>query len=165
MDDFKFNDDLDRDTNEYKIHVAISDYLNGRSRKGNQVIEGIQPFPGMLVTHAYQGRSKEEGFFLKALGVKPGIADLLCFYRGVTQPYEVSFLEVKKPGGVQSSPQRKIMGHCHALGIPYAIVKSVKDAHEHFKSRGLKPVHNAIREPDTRTDSQKKQDVFDMYRP
>lgn len=163
--DFQFSDNLDRDTSEYRIHVAISDYLNGRKRKGNQIFDGTQPFPGMLVTHAYQGRSKEEGFFLKALGVKPGIADLLCFYRGVSQPYEVSFLEVKKIGGVQSPPQKKVMGACHALGIPYAIVRSVKEAHQHFIGRGLKPAHSAIVEPDIRTDSEKKQDAFDMQRP
>lgn len=148
---------------EYRIQVAISDYLNGRIRKGNKVMDASQPFPGMLVTHAYQGRDAKEGFFLKALGVKPGIADLLTWYKK-GNGYACSFLEVKKPDGIQSPPQKKVQGSCHYLGIPYVIVRSVRDAYNHFVKEGLTPEHHLIIEPDLRTDAQKKLDNFNFYR-
>lgn len=147
------------DRTEYRIQVAISDYLNGRTRKGNQIIQTNPPFPGMLVTHAYQGRNADEGFFLKALGVRAGIADLLTWY-AKGNGYACSFLEIKKPGGYQSPPQKKVQSHCHFLGIPYVIVRSVRDVYNHFVAEGLTPAHHAIIEPDLRTDAQKKQDSF-----
>lgn len=39
--DYKFSGEDDVDKSEYRIHVAISDHLNGRKRKGNQIIEGL----------------------------------------------------------------------------------------------------------------------------
>lgn len=154
----------ERDNSEYKIHVAIIAHLRGHTYKGNEVIKGTAPFRGLFVTHIYQGRSADEGFFLKRLGVVAGVPDLLAIWPDKVKGYDIGFLEVKSSLGTLSTPQRRFKGFCHSLGIKWGIARSVTEAHKQFIAWGLQPVHNGIREPDTRTTAQKKQDAFDMYR-
>lgn len=151
----------ERDNREFKIHVAIVNHVKGK--------DGIGKAFNAFITHIYQGRSKEDGFFLKMLGVFAGVADLIVLWRskcscGVSK-VGIGFLEVKKPDGYQSTPQKKFQGICHWLGINYAIVKSVKEAHDTLVKWGCPALHHSIIEPDTRSLAQKKIDAFNMFKP
>ncbi len=150
---------------EFRIHRAIVDHVRGNIRRGNEIIRSTPPFHGLFITHIYAGRSKEEGFFLKMLGVVSGVPDLLAIWPDKAKGYDIGFIEVKTPIGQLSAPQRKFHGFCLHLGIKWGIARSVDDAHKLFIKWGLPPVHNAIKEPDTRSDTQKKKDAFDMYKP
>lgn len=143
---------------EYRIHCAIVDHLRGVRMVGRELIQGTKPFPELFITHLNQGRSKDEGWFLKRMGVYPGVADLLCLWRG-----GIGFIEVKTKTGTLSSAQKKFKGICHWLGIRYEVARTVKEAHDIVKRWGLKSVHEVIREPDLRTDEQKYADDEKMY--
>ena len=68
---------------------------------------------------------------LKALGLKPGTFDLLCF------PGEgrVFWLEIKRPkGGVVSTAQEDFGASMTRLGIPWAIVRSIDETREFLAS-------------------------------
>lgn len=145
---------------EYRLQVAIIDHLRGQQRKGNKIYPGTKPFANLFVTHLYQGRSKNEGFFLKSLGVYPGVADILAIW-----PDGWGFMEVKTENGVLSTPQKRFKWMCESYKIKWALIRSVQQAHDQLKAWGLKPAHEAVREPDLRTIEQKKSDAFDFYRP
>ncbi len=150
---------------EFRIHRAIVDHVRGNIRRGNEITRTTAPFTGLFITHIYAGRSKEEGFFLKMLGVVSGVPDLLAIWPDKVRGYDFGFIEVKTPIGQLSPPQRKFQGFCSHLGINWGIARSVDDAHKLFIKWGLQPVHNNIREADIRSDTQKKKDIFEMYKP
>lgn len=151
----------ERNNEEFKIQVAIVDHVKGR-KTGNKAFNAF-------IFHVYQGRDAKEGFFLKMLGTIPGIGDLPVIWRAKCEcgrnKIGLGFLEVKKQGGIQSTAQHKFAGICHWLGVPYAIVRSVKEAHNTLVRWGCPVNHNAIKEPDIRTKSQKYKDVHNMYKP
>lgn len=149
---------------EFKTQVAIIDHCRGQRRKGNKIYPGVKPFPKLFVCHVYQGRSKDEGFFLKMLGVWPGVADVLAIWK-LPEGFDIAFLEVKTEKGYLSPSQKKFKGICHWFGIKYALVRSVTDAHNQLKAWGVEHVHDAIQEPDLRDDKQKRDDFFDMCKP
>lgn len=150
----------ERDHSEFKIHLAIIEHITGRKT-------GQKAF-NVFVHHIFQGRDAKDGFFLKLMGVVPGVADILILWRskcscGVSK-VGIGFLEVKRPDGTQSTPQRKFEGICHWLGVPYAIVKSVTQAHDALIVWGCPANHSAIKEPDCRTKSQKLKDASEIYK-
>lgn len=164
MNPFESSDE--KDHSEFRIHVAIIHHLRGQQRVGKEIISiGNPPFLGLLALHIYQGRSKEEGFFLKLLGVVAGAPDILCIWPDPVKGYDIAFLEVKSTTGNLSTPQQRFRNFCQRLGIKWAIVRSVTEAHNQLITWGLTPHHNAIREPDTRSDMQKKKDAFDFFKP
>lgn len=65
---------------EYQLQVAVADYLKGELHNGKNVHHSPPPFYDLLFTHAYQGRSKAEGHFLKRMGLRPGVADLIFWW-------------------------------------------------------------------------------------
>jgi hypothetical protein len=132
---------------EYRIQVAIVDHVMGR-KTGNKAFNAF-------ICHIYQGRSKEEGFFLKQLGVVAGVADLLVIWRG-----GMGFLEVKKPDGRASTPQRKFEGICTWLKVNYAIVRSVKEAHDTLVGWGCPMLHSFIKEANLLT----KEEIHALHR-
>ncbi len=134
---------------EYHLQVAVIDHLTGRIRRGNEYIRSTPAFNGLFVTHIYQGRSKEDGFFLKQLGVVAGVADLLLVWRG-----GFGFIELKRQAGQSSPVQRKFQGFCMSIGVKYEIARSVKDVHEICIKWGLTPNHNYCKEPNKKTDKQ-----------
>lgn len=168
--DFEF-EELERNNPEFFIQRGIMDHLLGQIRKGNEITPCTPPFDNLFATSIYQGRNEAEGFFLKMLGVKPGMSDILAFYphpkRGEHPAllFGASLLEVKAEKGRMSPDQYNVMGKCQWLGIPYVVVRSVVDVHNHFVKQGLIPRHNAIREADTRTKAQKYQDAFNAFKP
>lgn len=157
---------VEKNNIEFKLQVAIIDHLRGQIRKGNQITKSSSPpFHELFVTHIYQGRSADEGFFLKMLGVVPGVPDILAIWPDKANGYDIGFLEVKTTDGTLSPPQRWFKGLCLRLRIKWAIARSVSDAHKQFIAWGLVPVHNSVREPDTRSMEQKKKDAFNIYKP
>lgn len=144
---------------EYAIHVAIVDHLKGQIRKGNKTYPCEKPFKGLFVTHIYGGRSKDEGFFLKQLGVTAGVADLFFMHKEIW-----GFVEIKTESGRPSEAQRRFRDMCAMMGVKWALVRSVREAHDQFVAWGLKADHSLVSEPDLRSFQQKNKDVFDMYK-
>lgn len=143
---------------EYKLQVGIIAHLRGQRRKGREVFEHTPPFKELFVCHIYQGRSKGEGFFLKQLGVYPGVADILAVW-----PEGFGFLEVKTKDGHLSTPQKRFKWMCERYNVKWALIRSVKDAHDTLKKWGVTCVHDAIQEPDLRTFEEKREDMRNMY--
>jgi len=145
-----------KDNREFRIHVAIVDHVK------------IKKSFNVFITHCWQGRDAKDGFFLKMLGVIPGVGDLLCLWRSQCEcgksKVGIGFLEVKAIDGKQSTVQKKFEGICIWLGMHYAIVRSVQEAHDTLIKWGCKPNHNAIKEADTRSKQQKFKDQFDWYK-
>lgn len=146
---------------EYKLHVAIVDHVTGR-KVGQKAFNAF-------ICHVFQGRNKQDGFFLKMLGVVPGIADLLVLWRAKCDcgksKVGIGFLEVKKSDGYQSGAQKKFQGVCHWLGINYAVVKSVGQAHKMLVLWGCPEFHSTVVEPDLRSQKQKFDDARSFYAP
>jgi hypothetical protein len=133
---------------EYKLHVAIIKHIESA-------------FPGLLYFHVpNQTRDATEAFFNKQMGVRPGIPDIILAWRGGQ-----GMMEIKTEAGKISSNQNKTMSAFHAIGWHTGVVRNVKSAHQMLVAWGIKPVHNAIKEPDLRSDDQKKSDSFNAQRP
>lgn len=145
---------------EYALQVAVINHLTGRIRQGKDYIRVSPAFQGLFVTHIFQGRSKEDGFFLKQLGVVSGVADLLLIWRG-----GFGFIELKRQSGILSPAQKKFKGFCMSIGVRYEIARSVKEAHQICIGWGLTPVHNNCKEPDLRTTKQKYADNHAFFAP
>lgn len=180
IDDSDFSFKEKKFNEEYHLQVAIVDHFRGQRRKGNEIFKGQTPFEGLFVTHIYQGRNKKDGFFLKQLGVASGVTDLLGIYEhprkdflielskkyNVDIPlYQCEFMEIKTKTGFLSEAQNRFKWFCERLHINWSVVRSVTEAHEVYKKRGLTPRHEAIVEPDLRTHRQKLDDMFDFYAP
>ncbi len=148
----------ERDNSEYKLQVEIIDHLTGRIRNGKEWIRGTPAFRGLFATHIFSGRSKEDGFFLRQLGVVAGVADILCIWRG-----GYGFIEVKTQSGSLSPPQKKFKGFCMSIGVNYEVARSKRDAHNILIGWGLTPAHNAIKEPDLRSETEKKAANFAFF--
>ena len=145
---------------EFRIQCAAINHLTGRVKAGKDWVRGTPAFRGLFVTHCYQGRDAKEGFFLKMLGVVPGVADLLLIWKG-----GFGFIEMKTKTGHLSPAQLKFKGFCISAGVRYAVCRTVKEVHDTVISWGLVPAHNAIREADLRSDTQKKLDAFNEFKP
>lgn len=146
---------------EFHIQVGIVDHLKGQKRHKGKVYDGggqNRPFKNLFVSHIYQGRSEDEGFFLKMLGVSPGIPDLICIWENGW-----GFLEVKTIKGCLSEPQKKFRDMCERLSIKWALVRTVTEAHNILIKWGLTPMHNIIHEA---YDKQAVHDAFkkEMYK-
>lgn len=68
-------------------------------------------------------RSKVEGARLKALGMLPGVADMLFVIGG-----RAHYLEFKTPIGRQTENQKAFQLCCEAAGVPYELVRSIDQA-------------------------------------
>lgn len=169
---------VERVNKEYRIHVSIIDHITGRIRKGKEWLRGSVPFRGVFITHVFQGRSKDEGHYLKSLGVVPGVADLLSIWRNphwktieeiqkqyphINIPiYEIGFIEVKSDVGTlgkSDSPQRKFKGFCLSLKINWGLARTKRQAHDLFVKWGLTALHQPGPEADLRSDQEKFKDA------
>lgn len=137
----------ERSQTEYRIHCAIVDHTESA-------------FPQIEFTHAGKARDETHAHFLQKMGYKAGTADVLWCCQG-----KFGDLEVKAPDGTQSPEQITRERHITENGGHYVIVRSVREAHEYWKSLGFTPLHEAVKEPDLRTDEEKKRDAFNFYRP
>lgn len=73
-------------------------------------------------------RSRAEMGVLRALGVRPGVADLVL----VTEGARVIFVELKAPGkeGDLSPHQREFLERCTRLHVPYFVESSLEGFQE-----------------------------------
>lgn len=134
---------------EYKIHIAI-------------VKHHRTAFPRVKLLYIPNAvRDSTDAFFNKMMGAVPGAHDIMLFWG---KPLGVGIYEVKSKIGRLSTAQNKFASAMDHLGVKTAYGSSVKHYHETLIAWGLTPLHNAITEPDIRTDTQKKTDVFNMYK-
>lgn len=81
---------------------------------------------GVVYFHVPNGesRSKRTGARLKAMGVRPGVADLCIIVPG--RP--AAFLELKAPKGRLSAEQRVFRAEVEAAGCHYGVAASPEEA-------------------------------------
>jgi hypothetical protein len=91
--------------------------------------------PETIVFHCPNGgrRDKREAAILKAMGTRPGVADLILLHRA-----RAFCVELKDPsGGRQSIDQLDFAAHCATAGVPYAICRSVVEVEHVLRQWGL----------------------------
>lgn len=147
---------------EYTLQVCTIDWLSGLTRKGNKTFEGNIPMPGLLFTHHYAGRNKEDGFFLKQLGVRPGMGDILNWWND--GQLQAGFLELKVDADMSSS-QHKVKGICLQLGIKYEVARTKEQIFAVYHKWKFKPLHYNMATPDFRTLQDKYKENHNMYAP
>lgn len=74
------------------------------------------------VANEAAGRSAVAQMQLIAMGLRPGVADLV-----VLTPPTVIFLEIKTPDGKQSDKQIKFQKKVESMGYRYEIARSIED--------------------------------------
>ena len=81
---------------------------------------------GVIYFHCPNGeaRSKRTGAKLKAMGVRPGVADICLVLPGGAS----AFLELKSKNGRTSPEQRIFRADCETAGAGYAIAASPEEA-------------------------------------
>lgn len=67
------------------------------------------------------GRSKAEAGALKAQGVKPGVPDVVVFWRG-----KLICIELKAPGGYPSPAQKLMRDRLQAAGAEWFLARSLE---------------------------------------
>jgi hypothetical protein len=67
-------------------------------------------------------RSTFESRLLKALGVKPGVADLIFLFDG-----RMYAMELKAPRAYQSPAQKQFEAACKKINVPYEICRSLEE--------------------------------------
>lgn len=100
---------------ELQIHIAIVDLLRASA------------LPGVMWFHPASGehRDKRTAAKLKAMGVRPGVPDLVLFLADGS----VCFIEVKRERGGRMSPEQlAFRAWADDRGLPYAVVRSVDEA-------------------------------------
>lgn len=135
----------------------------GETKLQIAVVEHIRSaFPQVLVCgQANEGRSAAQGAKFKAMGIRAGMSDLLLFYA----PKNALAIELKRHGNYQQANQKGFEHLFTRCGFDYAVCKSVDEVHKLLIAQGLNPVHNAVKEPDLRTQAQKVQMALDWNRP
>jgi uncharacterized NAD-dependent epimerase/dehydratase family protein len=100
-------------TEEDRIQISILSALN-------------LVFPKVIIFHCPNGghRNKIEAKKLKAMGVRPGVADLVV----MLPSGKVGFIEVKSQKGRPSQAQREFARLCREFGIPHSYARSIDDA-------------------------------------
>lgn len=105
---------------ETQIHIAIVHWIKTVS-------------PSTICFHVPNGglRSKREAAKLRAMGVLPGVPDLIliCDAPGPC----LAFLEIKAPGAYLTAEQKSFMDRVYTMGAPHAVVRSIDDVREVFK--------------------------------
>jgi hypothetical protein len=108
---------------EHKLQVMLLDYLERAARKDcywfaipNQANRGIM-----------------NAVRMKAEGLRSGIADI-CI---MLPEGKACWLEMKKPGGSLSAPQKVFRYRCEQLGHPWAMARSLDEAIPHLREWGV----------------------------
>lgn len=105
---------------ETQIHIAIYHWIKTVS-------------PSTICLHVPNGglRSKREAAKLKAMGVLPGVPDLIliCEAPGPC----LAFLEIKAPRAYLTPEQKLFISRIDAMGVPYAVVRSIDEVRTIFR--------------------------------
>jgi hypothetical protein len=90
--------------------------------------------PGTLVWHTPNGgwRSRIEAAIMKALGVRPGIPDLLVLKAG-----RLCAIELKAPGGKLSKAQQATIAALKSAGARVEVASNLDDALEYLERWGI----------------------------
>lgn len=82
--------------------------------------------PGWFIVHLPQEgkRDPRTGAYLKRMGWKPGLADLMIFGAA----WRVGFMEVKLDGGKLTPAQEAFRETCRVNEVPWALVRSLDQA-------------------------------------
>lgn len=106
---------------ETQIHIAIVHWIKTVS-------------PSTICFHPANGglRSKREAQKLRAMGVLPGVPDLIliCEAPGPC----LAFLEIKAPGCYTSREQNLFMAKLDNVGVPHVVVRSIDEVRSAFKA-------------------------------
>lgn len=91
--------------------------------------------PHVLAWHSANGGSRDvrEAAKLKAMGVRPGVADLAL----VGDEGRLHFIEFKALKGRQSPAQKQFQDDCAKRNIPYAIVRSLNEFEATLRRWGI----------------------------
>jgi len=111
-----------RDNPEERIHRAVVDHLRTRAKTG--VVWWHTPNGGK--------RGIAEARRFKALGVRPGVSDLLAFFNG-----ELFCLELKAPNGRPSESQFTFISDMQKQGAYACIAEGLNEAIAVLEAWGL----------------------------
>jgi hypothetical protein len=103
----------------------------------------LQASPGVVFFHVPNGevRNKVTAAKLKAMGVLPGVADLLFFWKA--EGLRALFLELKSRKGRQSQPQRLFQDRSEFIGIYYECTDNIDEAIAILTKYGILPAKQA----------------------
>jgi hypothetical protein len=111
-----------RNNPEYELHKAVVEWLGWV--KPDCVF--FHPYNGAYMSKATAGKGK-------ALGVLPGVADLVFVLPGG----KVRFIELKAPKGVLSDNQKAFRDNVRDLGCRYAVARSIEDVSGRLEAWGV----------------------------
>lgn len=104
----------------------------------------------LLVFHCPNGgvRDKREAAKLKAMGVLPGVADLICHWPVKAEIdgfvgllMETGYIEIKTPDGYLSPEQGRFRNQVTAMGGRYFVARSYEQARDKLIKWGAKCSH------------------------
>ncbi len=103
-----------------------------------EYLDIIAKMRGWWWSHIAHGgkRTKAEGGIFKAMGLKPGIADILIIDGGRHRTW-VNWIELKAPGNDQSPNQVKFQAAMEARGCNYRVCRSLDEVIGTLKAWGL----------------------------
>lgn len=115
---------------EFQIHASIVAYLRQMAR------------PEVQYWHCANGevRDARTGAKLKAMGLKPGVPDLMFRWRArwsMDCLQETLDMEIKPPGRKQSEAQKAWEARTVAVGGHYYVVRSLDEAIGLFEKHGI----------------------------
>ncbi len=99
---------------ELRLHVAIVDVLR---RFGSPQWFWFHPANG-------EKRDARAAAKLRAMGVRPGVADLLL----IAPSGQLHAIEIKRRDGALSDEQREFAEWCTGNNVPHAVVRSIDEA-------------------------------------
>lgn len=151
---------------EYSLQVHVIRYLDGKIKQGRNVINVTPPFPEIQKSwHVYQGRSEDEGFFLKEMGVRPGVHDVHILYKkNNPQAGDTGYgtIELKVGKNKQSDYQRDFTSKMITCGHKTDVCYSVAEVRDTLIKWGLECKNpNAIEPP--RPLEERRQAVHNFY--
>lgn len=137
---------------EFRIQVAVVKHIEFA-------------FPHVFFT-AFPGRpgDAQDGYFKKVMGTKPGVADILCWFRFQGELVSGA-IELKEPKGQWKTAQNKWASSFVNIGGKYSVCRSVKDVHDTLVRWGNVPRHSTIIEPDLSSETEKFSAAFDWNAP
>lgn len=104
---------------EQAMHISIAVYLRVVLRKSQAIFFHV-PNGGQ--------RTKAEGGILKQMGTRAGVLDLQLIWRDpVTKSTRFGFIELKYGDEEPSDDQLGFMADLDALGVPYAVCRSLDE--------------------------------------
>jgi hypothetical protein len=114
---------------ELQLHIALAERLRWQVR------------PGVIWMHIPNGELREDalGAKLKAMGVRPGVADLMFIWRDKAAALDLLFLELKARRGRQTPAQKQFQTDCGVINVRYEIRSDIDSAVELLQQHEILP--------------------------